>query len=125
MPAKRLSDTDAKQVADAAAAFAKRLKDQTPAPGGEAALRRMIEDLRLNKPDTDLMSSDLADRMRHQLEQLATPVSQLGALQSLSFTAVGPGGADIYRAKYEKGSLTYRIWLAPDGKIENANVRLK
>ena len=48
---------------------------------------------------------------------------QLGALQSLSFTGVGPGGADIYQVKFEHGSLEYRIWLGPDGKVENANYR--
>jgi len=123
MTAKRLADAEAKKVAGAAAAFDKRFKDQTPAPGGEAALSRMIEDLRLDKPDANLMSPDLFAMLRRQQEQLPTPISQLGALQSLSFTGVGPGGADIYQAKYEKGSVVYRIWLGADGKIENANVR--
>src|SRR5271157_2654334 len=47
MTAKRFDDAEAKKVADAAAAFDKRFKDQTPAPGSEDALRRMIEELRL------------------------------------------------------------------------------
>ncbi len=123
MPAKRLDDAEAKKITDAAAALAKRLKEQTPAPGSEAALRKMIEDLRLNKPDANLMSPELFARMRGQLEQLPTPIAQLGSLQSVTFSAVGPAGPDIYTAKYEKGSLIYRIWLGPDGKIENANVR--
>ena len=50
-------------------------------------------------------------------------ITGLGALQSVIFKGVGPGGADIYQVKFEKGSLEYRIWLAPDGKIESANFR--
>ena len=64
MTAKRLDDAEAKKVADAAAAFDKRFKDQTPAPGSEAALRRMIEELRLGKPNYDLLSPDLAAATR-------------------------------------------------------------
>ena len=41
----------------------------------------------------------------------------------MTFKGVGPGGADIYTVKFENGSLEYRLWLAPDGKIESANVR--
>lgn len=40
MPAARLDDAKAKLMLEAAAAFPKRFKDQTPAPGGDAALRK-------------------------------------------------------------------------------------
>ena len=121
--AKRLDDAEARRVADAAAAVAKRFKDQTPAPGGEAALRKMIEDIRLGKPDYNTMSSGLAAATRQQLSQLQSTVIQLGAIQSVTFKGVGPAGPDIYRVKFESGSLEYRISLAPDGKVESANVR--
>ena len=101
----------------------KRFKDQKPAPGSEAALRKMIEDARLGKPDYDHMSPGLAAATRQQLPQLQSSIIQLGALQSLTFKGVGPGGADIYSAKFENGSLEYRIWLGPDGKVESAHVR--
>jgi CubicO group peptidase (beta-lactamase class C family) len=123
MPATRLNDAESKQLADAAAAFAKRFKDQTAAPGGEAALRRMIEELRQGKPNYDLMTLDMAGVTRQQLTQIQSTIVQLGALQSATFKGVGPGGADIYTLKFEQGSLEYRIWLAPDGKIEGANFR--
>jgi hypothetical protein len=123
MTAKRLDDAEAKKVADAAAAFDKRFKDQTAAPGSEAALRRMIEELQLGKPNYDLMSPGLANATRQQLPQLQSMIAGLGALQSVKFTGVGSGGADIYQVKFEKGSLEYRIWLAPDGKVESAGVR--
>ena len=122
-PAKRLGDAEAKRLADAAAVLAKRFKDQTPAPGGEAVLRKMIADVRLGKPDYDSMSPGLAAATRQQLPQLQATLTQVGALQSLTFKGVGPGGDDMYSAKFEKGSLEDQIWLGPDGKVESANVR--
>jgi CubicO group peptidase (beta-lactamase class C family) len=121
--AKRLDDAEAKRVADAAAAVAQRFKDQKPAPGSEAALRKTIEDVRLGKPDYDTMSSALAGVTRQQLPQLQAKVTELGAIQSITFKAVGPAGPDIYDVKFEKGSLEYRIWLTPDGKVEMTNFR--
>jgi len=121
--AKRLDDAEFRRIADAAAVTAKRFKDQTPAPGSEAAVRRLIEETRLGKPNYDLMSPGMAAATRQQLPQLQSSITQLGALQSVSFKGVGPAGPDIYTAKFENGSLEYRIWLAPDGKIESANVR--
>ena len=123
MMAKRLDDAEAKKVADAAAAFDKRFKSQTAAPGSEAAVRRMIEELRLGKPNYDLLSPGLASATREQLPQLQAMITGMGALQSVTFKGVGPGGADIYQIRFEKGSLDYRIWLGPDGKTESANVR--
>lgn len=123
MPAKRLSDADAKKIADAGAAFEKRFKDQTAATGSEAAVRRMINELQTGKPNYDLMSPGLADATRQQLPQLHSMIAALGALQSVIFKGVGPGGADIYQVNFEKGSIDYRVWLGDDGKIASANVR--
>jgi CubicO group peptidase (beta-lactamase class C family) len=123
MTAKRLDEADAKKVADAAAAFDKRFKNQTAAPGSEAAVRRIIGELQAGKPNYDLMSAGLADVTRRQLPGLQSMITGLGALQSVTFKGVGPGGADIYQVKFEKGSLDYRVWLSPDGKTDSANVR--
>jgi CubicO group peptidase (beta-lactamase class C family) len=117
LPAKRLADAEAKQIADAAAATAKRVKDQTPAPGSEAALRGLIEGLLSGQPNYDAMSPQLATATRTQLAQLQALVKPRGALQSLTFKGVGPAGADIYHVKFENGTFEYRIGLGPDGKI--------
>ena len=62
-------------------------------------------------------------RPRQQLPQLQADMQGKGALQSVIFKGVGPGGADIYQANFEKGSIDYRVWLGADGKIESANFR--
>ena len=123
LPATRLSDAEAMPLFDVASAFAKRLKDQTPVAGGEAALRQTIEGVRTGAPNYALMSPSVAQMTRRQLPQLQAEVVPLGALQSLTFKGVGPGGADVYLATFEKGALEYRIWLTPDGKIDNLNSR--
>jgi hypothetical protein len=121
--AKRLGDVEAKRIADYAAASAKRFKDQTAAPGSEAALRKLIEGLRAGNPDYDLMSSNFAAITRQQLLQLQSTITDLGAVQSVSFKGVGPGCADIYQVKFEKGVLECRITLSSDGKVESAGIR--
>jgi hypothetical protein len=37
-------------------------------------------------------------------------IAALGSLQSVNFKGVGPGGADIYNVKFERGSLEWRIF---------------
>jgi CubicO group peptidase (beta-lactamase class C family) len=123
MSATRLDDAESKRIADAAAAFAKRFKEQTPVAGGEAALRRLINEVRAGKPNYDLMSSDIAQATRQNLPQLQSQIVELGAVKAVTFKGVGPGGADIYAVTFEKGALEYRIWLTPDGKIDSVNSR--
>jgi hypothetical protein len=123
MVAKRLDEVEAKRIADQAAAGAKRFKDQTAAPGSEAALRKLIEGLRAGNPDNDLVSSNFAAITRQQLPQLQSTTTDLGAIQSVSFKGVAPGGADIFQLKFEKGALEFRILLGPDGKIEGVGIR--
>ncbi len=123
MAMKRLDDAQAKVLTDAAAAFAKRFKEQKAAPGSEAALRKMIEDLRAGKPDYDSMSPGLAEATRQQLSQIQPEIGKLGSLQSVTFREVGPGGADVYLVAFETGALEYRIGLGANGKIEGAGYR--
>ena len=101
MTEKRLSDADAKIVLDAAAGFDRRFKEQKPAAGSEAAVRRMIDELIAGKPNYDLMSAGLATATRQQLTGIQSMFAGFGALQSITFKGVGPGGADIYQVKFE------------------------
>jgi D-alanyl-D-alanine carboxypeptidase len=121
MAATRLDEAKAKALAAAAVTFNKRFKDQSPAPGGEAALHRMADDFASGKQSSDAVNAGFGGNP--QLAQVRAEMSKLGTLQSLVFKGVGPGGADIYSARFEKGALETRIWLGIDGKIENSNVR--
>jgi CubicO group peptidase (beta-lactamase class C family) len=121
--AKRLDEAAAKRAADFADAFQKRFKDQTPVAGGDAVVRRLIEEVRSGKPNYDLLTSRYAEMMRRQVTEDQATIAQLGALESVTFKGVGPGGADIYTCKFANGSIEYRIWLDADGKLDNSNIR--
>ncbi len=113
-----LSLLAAKKVAEIQEDIDKRFKGQVASPGSETAVRRLIEELRIGKPDYELMSSDLARETRRQLTQHEATIAKLGALQSLTFKGVGPAGPNIYLATFEKGSLEWRVWLNLDGSID-------
>jgi CubicO group peptidase (beta-lactamase class C family) len=125
--AQRLNDQEAKRIVEEAAAraerIAKRFKEQKAAPGSEAHLRRAIEELKTGQPDYSQMTAAFADVTRRQLSDLQSTILQLGAVQSVTFKGVGPGGADIYEVKFEKGLSEWRISLTPDGKIEGIGFR--
>jgi beta-lactamase regulating signal transducer with metallopeptidase domain len=127
---RRGARTDAAKADEIEAAFkrrnaevADRFRDQTPMPGGRAALRQLIEDLRRSAPSYERMSPYLADKMRRQLPQIQSVLGALGAPESIFFRGVGPGGNDIYGVKFTNGSAEFRIGLAADGTIKDALVR--
>ncbi len=101
----------------------RRVKTQEASPGSEAAVRRLIEELRAGRPDYSRMSPDLARQTRRQLVDEQATIEKLGALQSLSFTGVGASGPNIFRATFERGMLDWRIWLDPEGRVDYFTVR--
>jgi len=105
------------------AAVAKRFKEQTPAPGSAAALRRDIEELRQGQPNYELMSTGLADVTRRQLTGLKEVITQLGVVDSVTFKGVGPAGADIFEVKFEHGSMEWSIVMESEEKIASVNLR--
>jgi hypothetical protein len=105
------------------AEVADRFRDQTPMPGGKAALRQMIEDLGSSAPSYARMSPYLADKMRRQRPETQSVLGALGAPESIFFRGVGPGGNDIYGVKFTNGSAEFRIDLAADGTMKDALVR--
>lgn len=107
-----------KKVAEIQADIDRRVKAQVASPGSEAAVRRIIGELRLGKPNYDLMSSALARETRRQITQQQATIARLGALQSLTFKGVGPAGPNIFLATFERGSLEWRIWLNLDGSVD-------
>jgi hypothetical protein len=82
-----------------------------------------VEELRIGQPKYELMTPGFADVTRQQLPQLKTIITQFGAVQSVTFKAVGQGGDDIYEVKFEHGSSEWRIMLQPDGKVGSVGIR--
>ena len=105
------------------AAVPDRFKDQTPAPGGKAAILQGIEDLQRGAPNYDRMSAQLAARLRRQLSQQHAMLKALGSVESIFFRGVGPGGYDIYGVKFANGSAEFRLLLGADGKTDDVVFR--
>jgi Peptidase family S41/N-terminal domain of Peptidase_S41 in eukaryotic IRBP len=95
----------------------------TAQPGTEAAVRRMSEENARGEPDYDLLVPPLADATRNQLPRLKEMFSSLGAIESVEFVEVGPGGGDVYEVHYANGALRWMIALTPDGKTAMAAVQ--
>jgi len=102
--------------------LAAKMASQAATPGGEAAVRLLSEGLATGKPDYSKMGTDLAEVIKKQLPGMQPQIASLGALKSVAFRNVTGQGADLYLATYDKGSLAWRIVLAPDGKIVGAMV---
>lgn len=105
------------------AEIADRFRDQTPLPGGKAALGQMIEDLRSSEPGFERMTPQLAARMRRQSPELHTMLETLGATESIFFRGVGIYGPDIYGVKFARGAGEARIDIAVDGLIRDVYFR--
>ncbi|TYO65346.1 antirepressor regulating drug resistance protein [Bradyrhizobium hipponense] len=93
-----------------------RFREQVPADGGKEMILRGIEDLRRGTPNYERMSAPLAAKVHRQLNEMRASFVALGAVESLFFRGVGPGGYDIYGAKFENGTAEFRLMLEPDGK---------
>ncbi|MBH5400048.1 antirepressor regulating drug resistance protein [Bradyrhizobium sp. CNPSo 4010] len=98
------------------AAVPDRFREQVPVAGGKDMILRGIEDLRRGMPNYDRMSAPLAAKVHRQLNEMQATFVALGPVESLFFRGVGPGGYDIYGAKFENGTAEFRLLLEPDGK---------
>ena len=119
-PAQLITLAQAQEIRDA---LAKRVDEQVPFPGSEAALVRHLDGIRNGKPIYDQMTPALATVVRGAAAQGQALLLQLGAVQSITFKSVVASGADMFEVVYENGATQYGIGLAPDGKINTLNYR--
>jgi CubicO group peptidase (beta-lactamase class C family) len=116
----RLSELEAQQQSDA---LAKKIRDQTPTPGSDAAVRSTLQEVAAGTPDYGKLGSAFAATVRQQLPMMQPMLQQLGAIKSVEFKGVGPAGADIFNVAFENGKLEVRIALDADGKVVSEGVR--
>lgn len=100
-----------------------RFREQAPLPGSKEAILRGIGDLQRGAPNYDKMSASLAAKIRPQVSELQTMFTALGAVESIFFRGVGPGGYDIYGVKFANGSAEFRLLLGADGNAEDVLFR--
>jgi len=120
IPLTHVSAADAQQQAEA---LAKKIREQTPTPGSDAAVRRTLEDLAAGKPDYEKLGAALGAAVKQQLPVMQPTIQRLGAIKTIEFKGVGPAGGDIYNVAFENGKLEVRIILDADGKVVGEGVR--
>jgi serine-type D-Ala-D-Ala carboxypeptidase/endopeptidase len=118
--ASHLDGLKAKQFEDT---VAERFKNQTAQPGTEASLRKEIDELQRRQVNYGELTPQLAEVVHQQEPKIEALIEGLGALQSVSFKGVGPGGADIYTVKFANGAVEWRILLALDGKVSGSGLK--
>lgn len=117
VPMKRIDAIEAKRIEDL---LAEKLRSQSPSPGTEPALRRLIEGIRTGNPNYEEMGQGLAEATRQQLPNLHRDVSAAGPIQSIRFIGVGNMGADVYVVQHEHRTMYWRIGLDSLGKISRS-----
>jgi hypothetical protein len=105
------------------AAAPDRFREQTPLPGSREAVLRGIEDLQHGTPNYDRMSASLAAKIRRQSSELQAMLKAFGAVETIFFRGVGPGGYDIYGVKFANGVAEFRFLLGADGKADDVIFR--
>jgi hypothetical protein len=100
-----------------------RFRDQAPADGSRAAVLWAIGDLQRDDPSYARMSPHLADSVRRQFATLHAMMTTLGAVDQVFFRGVGPGGYDIYGAKFASGIGEFRILVGSEGYIDDITFR--
>jgi len=115
---------------DAAAADALRttmqtkVQNQTPNPGSEAMLHRVIDGIVAGKPNLQEMNPQLAAAIHKDLPKLQVKLADLGAVQSIQLLRVSNAGMDVYDVKHEHGSSQWSVALDSKGILVGAMVPL-
>ena len=117
--AKAIEEDFARRIA----AAPDRFREQTPLPGSKEAILRGIDDLQRGAPNYERMSAPLAAKIRRQASELQTMFKAFGAVESIFFRGVGPGGYDIYGVKFANGVAEFRILLTADDKADDVIFR--
>jgi bla regulator protein BlaR1 len=112
-----LTRVDTAESTAAQDAIKARVAAQAPAPGSEAALKRVVDSMVAGDIAYDAMEPVLADVTRKQEAHIKPMMKQLGAVKSITFKGVGDMGWDAYEVKYENGALMFRVAMAPSGKV--------
>ena len=97
-----------------------RARSQTPMPGSEAALRRLIDGILSGKPNYDEMTPWYAELVREGGPITRSLYGKRGPVRSIEFRHVDETGGDAYQVRQDAGFSTWIIYLNSNGLIEDA-----
>jgi hypothetical protein len=85
-----------------------------------AALRHLVEGIRAGDPDYAALSPALGHALRQQLPMLQTIGRRMGEIVSIDHLESVTETYEVFELRREHGNARWRISLAPDGTIANA-----
>ena len=94
-----------------------RVRDHSPAPGSEAALRQLILGIQSGNPNYSELSPQVAGGTKALLAELQATMKPWGALRSIEFRGVDSRGWDKYLVRFERGAASWELDLDPYGLI--------
>jgi CubicO group peptidase (beta-lactamase class C family) len=118
--ATRLSSSESEAFVNEALAVSKRVREQKPLTGSDAALRQLLTSMQAGQPDYETMTADFANLTRRILDFVRADLAPLGAIRSVTFREVRPSGSDAYDLSFENGTASATITLESDGRIGEA-----
>jgi bla regulator protein blaR1 len=98
-----------------------RFRSQTPMPGSEEALRRLIDGILTDNLPYDTLTPWYAALVREGGKVTRVLYRKRGAVRSIEFLHVSPSGADVYHVRQDGGFSTWFIYLNANGMIEDAD----
>jgi len=98
-------------------ALAERIRNRRPTENGEILLQQVIEQHQRGMPDYGQMTPPLAAIAREQFPMIQSELERLGALKTISFKGVTPGGWDVYEIGFDEGRQEWSFVLAADGRF--------
>jgi bla regulator protein blaR1 len=95
-------------------------RNQTPTPGSEAALRRVLDGVLAGTPNYNEMTPQLAESVKHSITSNTDfkHYVGMGAVRSIQFRGVGRCRCDVYEVHQEAGTSTWSISMDANGLIE-------
>jgi hypothetical protein len=118
--APRMVGANAVHVIEDMAAVTRRFQLQEPAPGGEMALRELLEELAMGATRYRNVTADFAATLRSIVALNRHVLAALGPVQSIAFLHVSPTGMDTYHIVFRNGQGDMNISFSDTGKVRHA-----
>ena len=112
---RRVSEAEAKGIAEY---LSRKIRENTPAPGVDAVLRRHYEALANGTIDYEDLGDNPAKNSRERQDMISRGAGTFGALRSITFLGVDSRGWDMYRITYAAREFENAVVFRPDGKID-------
>jgi CubicO group peptidase (beta-lactamase class C family) len=116
----RMSGAGAAAVIQEMAAIDRRFELQRPAPGGETALRSLLQELAKGTTRYSGETSEFAEYLKSIVATNKDFFAPLGPVVSIRFRHVNAVGVDTYHVVFRHGQGDMDLSLSPAGKVQQA-----